>query len=86
MRGLRTFYLGAFLVGGMAVWTLMMQPGSAQERGNTGLRLSVVGIAVKDYPESQNFYEKIMGFPVAFKFSSQDGKRTTTYYQLSDEP
>jgi catechol 2,3-dioxygenase-like lactoylglutathione lyase family enzyme len=46
-------------------------------------RLMVVGIAVKDYPESQNFYEKSMAFPVAFKFSSPDGQRTTTYYQIS---
>jgi catechol 2,3-dioxygenase-like lactoylglutathione lyase family enzyme len=46
-------------------------------------RLMVVGIAVRDYPESQNFYEKLMGFPVAFKFSSADGQRTTTYYQIS---
>jgi catechol 2,3-dioxygenase-like lactoylglutathione lyase family enzyme len=46
-------------------------------------RLMVVGIAVKDYRESQNFYEKLMGFPVAFKFSSPDGQRTTTYYQIS---
>jgi len=50
---------------------------------NPGTRLLVVGIGVKDYPESQNFYEKLMGFPVAFKFSSPDGKRTTTYYQIS---
>jgi catechol 2,3-dioxygenase-like lactoylglutathione lyase family enzyme len=46
-------------------------------------RLMVVGIAVKDYPESQNFYEKLVAFPVAFKFSSADGQRTTTYYQIS---
>jgi catechol 2,3-dioxygenase-like lactoylglutathione lyase family enzyme len=50
---------------------------------NPGSRLLVVGIGVKDYPESQNFYEKLMGFPVAFKFSSADGQRTTTYYQAS---
>jgi catechol 2,3-dioxygenase-like lactoylglutathione lyase family enzyme len=48
-----------------------------------GTRLLVVGIGVKDYPESQNFYGKLMGFPVAFKFSSPDGQRTTTYYQIS---
>ncbi len=46
-------------------------------------RLMVVGIAVKDYPESQNFYEKLMGFRVAFMFSQPDGQRTTTYYQIS---
>jgi catechol 2,3-dioxygenase-like lactoylglutathione lyase family enzyme len=59
------------------------EPGSAQEQKNAGLRLSVIGIGVRDYPESQNFYETIMGLPVAFKFSNQDGTRTTTYYQLS---
>lgn len=48
-----------------------------------GGKLLVVGIAVKDYPASQTFYEQKLGFPVAFKFSSQDGKRTTTYYQIS---
>jgi catechol 2,3-dioxygenase-like lactoylglutathione lyase family enzyme len=43
----------------------------------------VVGIGVQDYPASQNFYEKLIGFPVAFKFTSSDGQRTTTYYQIS---
>jgi len=56
---------------------------AAPESRNSGLRVMVVGIAVKDYPESQKFYEKVMGFPVAFKFSRPDGKRTTTYYQIS---
>jgi len=50
---------------------------------NPPVRLLVVGIAVKDYPESQQFYGKLMAFPVAFKFSSPDGQRTTTYYQIS---
>ena len=50
---------------------------------NHDTRLLVVGIGVKDYPESENFYGKLLGFPVAFKFSSPDGKRTTTYYQIS---
>ena len=78
--------LALFAAGvGVLVGTVVMQPSAAraQENKNTGLRLSVVGIAVKDYPKSQNFYEKVMSFPVAFKFSSPDGKRTTTYYQMS---
>src|SRR5262249_29236974 len=50
---------------------------------NGGYRLSVVGIAVSDYAKSQNFYAKEMGLREAFKFSSPDGKNTTTYYQLS---
>ncbi len=53
------------------------------ENKGPATRLLVVGIGVKDYPESQKFYETLMGFPVAFKFSSPDGKRTTTYYQIS---
>jgi catechol 2,3-dioxygenase-like lactoylglutathione lyase family enzyme len=78
------FYLraGVFFLVGVAVGTLLMQRTSAQEKSaNNGLKLLVVGIAVKDYPESQNFYEKLMGLKTAFKFSP-DGTRTTTYYQL----
>ena len=78
------FYLraGVFFLVGVAVGTLLMQRSAAQEKSaNNGLKLLVVGIAVKDYPESQNFYEKKMGFKTAFKFSL-DGKRTTTYYQM----
>ena len=54
----------------------------AQENKNTGYRLSVVGIAVKDYQASQDFYGKKMGLREAFKFTTPDG-RATTYYQLS---
>jgi catechol 2,3-dioxygenase-like lactoylglutathione lyase family enzyme len=78
------FYLraGAFFLAGLMVGTLAMQRTAAQEKSpNNGLKLLVVGIAVKDYAQSQNFYEKMMGFKTAFKFSP-DGKRTTTYYQM----
>src|SRR5262245_11180917 len=63
--------------------TMVIQPGAAQENKATAVRLSVVGIGVRNYPESQRFYETIMGLPVAFRIPSQDGTRTTTYYQLS---
>jgi len=56
---------------------------NAKNNQGPATRLLVVGIGVKDYPASQNFYEKVMGFPVAFKFSSADGLRTTTYYQIN---
>ncbi|PYR30441.1 MAG: hypothetical protein DMF92_08605 [Acidobacteria bacterium] len=52
--------LALFAAGvGVLVGTVVMQPGAAraQENKNTGHRLSVVGIAVKDYPKSQIFYE-----------------------------
>lgn len=54
----------------------------AQENKNAGYRLSVVGIAVRDYHASQDFYGKKMGLREAFKSTTPDG-RATTYYQLS---
>jgi len=63
--------------------SLTRKAADSWENKNPPIRLLVVGIAVKDYPESQNFYGKLMAFPVAFKFSSPDGQRTTTYYQIS---
>jgi len=63
--------------------SLATQFSFAQANNPTGYRLSVVGIAVKDYAKSQDFYGNKMGLHEAFKFSSQDGTRTTTYYQLS---
>src|ERR1700730_4775548 len=75
---------------GIRIAATQFTPGSLTKKAvdswdnkNPGTRLLVVGIGVKDYPESQNFYGKLMGFPVAFKFSSPDGQRTTTYYQIS---
>ena len=80
------FYLraGVFFLVGIAVGTLLMQRTAAQEKPqgkNDGLKLLVVGIAVKDYSQSQEFYEKKMGLKTAFKFSP-DATHTTTYYQL----
>jgi len=70
---------------GVLVAAIVLQPGSAQGQAgkSSGLRLSLVGIAVSDYPKSQAFYERVMGFPVAFKFSNQDGTRTNTFFQMS---
>jgi catechol 2,3-dioxygenase-like lactoylglutathione lyase family enzyme len=70
---------------GVLVAGTVLQPGAAQGQAgkSSGLRLSLVGIAVSDYPKSQAFYERKMGFPVAFKFSSQDGTRTNTFFQMS---
>jgi catechol 2,3-dioxygenase-like lactoylglutathione lyase family enzyme len=69
---------------GVLVAGLVLQPGAVQGQGkNSGLRLSLVGIAVSDYAKSQAFYERVMGFPAAFKFSSPDGTRTNTFFQMS---
>ena len=69
---------------GILVAGIVLQPGAARGQGkSSGLRLSLVGIAVSDYAKSQAFYERVMGFRVAFKFSSQDGTRTNTFFQMS---
>ena len=77
MRGLGLF------AAGIIVGTLLMQPSAAQSNINTGLRLNHVCIAVKDLDETVNFYTKVMGFRVAFRFPSPDGRPTTTYLQIN---
>ena len=70
---------------GVLVVPIVLEPGAAQGQAvkSNGLTLSLVGIAVSDYQKSQAFYERSLGFPVAFKFSSQDGTRTNTFFQMS---
>ena len=70
---------------GVLVAGIALQPGAAQGQAakSSGFRLSLVGIAVSDYAKSQAFYERVMGFPAAFKFSSPDGTRTNTFFQMS---
>ncbi|PYR64844.1 MAG: hypothetical protein DMF88_21910 [Acidobacteria bacterium] len=70
---------------GVLVAGVVFQPAPARGQAGTGsgFKLILVGIAVSDYPKSQAFYERVMGFPVAFKFSSPDGTRTNTFFQMS---
>ena len=83
MRGIVVYLRGLTLfVAGIVVGTLLIQPGAAQE-GGTGLRLNHVGIAVKNFDESFNFYTKVMGFKVAFRFPGPADKPTTTYFQIN---
>ncbi len=94
MRGVGVYLRGVTLfVAGIVVGTFLMQPRpsraqenrSAQEK-RTGLRLNHVGIAVNDYDASLNFYTKVMGYHIAFKFPpSPDGKPTTTYFQINKD-
>jgi catechol 2,3-dioxygenase-like lactoylglutathione lyase family enzyme len=48
-----------------------------------GLTLNVVGIAVKDPPQSAMFYQRLIGFRVAFTFGPADPQRMNVYYQTS---
>ena len=84
MRGIVVYLRGLTLfVAGIVVGTMLIQQGAAQESPVSGLRLNHVGIAVKNFDESFNFYTKVMGFKVAFRFPSPDGKPTTTYFQIN---
>jgi catechol 2,3-dioxygenase-like lactoylglutathione lyase family enzyme len=77
---------GLFAAGlGIVVSGIVSQPGAAQGQvgKGSGSRFNLVGIAVSDFPKSQAFYERVMGFPVAFKFSSADGARTNLFFQMS---
>jgi lactoylglutathione lyase len=86
MRGVAVYLRGVTLfVAGIVVGTILMQSGAAQEK-RTGLRLNHVGIAVNDYDKALDFYTKVMGLKIAFKFPpSPDGKPTTTYFQISKD-
>jgi lactoylglutathione lyase len=68
---------------GIIVGTVMVQASAAQENRGAALRLNHVGIAVKDFRESLNFYTKVMGFRVAYAFPSPDSKPTTTFLQIN---
>ena len=86
MRGVAVYLRGVTLfVAGIVVGTILMQSGAAQEK-RTPLRLNHVGIAVNDYDKALDFYTKVMGFKIAFRFPpSPDGKPTTTYFQISKD-
>ena len=80
---MKRFALFVAGLGGL-VAGIVLQPGAAQGQvgKSSGFRLTLAGIAVSDYSKSQAFYERVMGFPVAFKFSSPDGTRTNMFFQM----
>ena len=79
---MKRFALLAAVLGAL-VAILVLPPGAARGQGkSSGLRLTLVGIAVGDYAKSQAFYERVMGFPIAFKFSNPDRTRTNTFFQI----
>ena len=74
----------AFFIAGLLAGTLLMQPGAAQQlKGDTGLKLNHVGLNVKDFEETVNFYTKTMGFREAFTLRGPDGKPNLSYIQIS---
>src|SRR5437868_11030632 len=80
MRGVALF------IAGLLAGTVLMQSGTAQQRNSeAGLKLNHVGLNVKDFQETLNFYTKTMGFREAFTLRGPDGKPTLSYIQISRE-
>ena len=76
---------GAVLfVAGLTVGAVLMGSVAAQGTLNTGLRLNHVGIAVPNFQETVNFYEKVMGYRVSHRFApNPDGRPGTAFVQIS---
>jgi catechol 2,3-dioxygenase-like lactoylglutathione lyase family enzyme len=72
----------AFFTAGIVVGTVLVQSGTAQQNAKKSHRINHVGISVKNYDESLNFYTKVMGFKEAYRFPSPDGKPSTTFLQI----
>src|SRR5690349_17777648 len=84
MRSIAVYFRGLTLfAAGVVVGIALITPSAAHETSKGELRLNHVGIAVKDFQQSLNFYTKVMGFPVAYALPSPDGKPTTTFLQIS---
>lgn len=73
--------LGLFAAGAV-FGTLVLHPSGAQE-SNTNLHLNHVGIAVQDVDATVDYYTRVMGYRVAFKFPAPEGRPTTTYMQIN---
>jgi catechol 2,3-dioxygenase-like lactoylglutathione lyase family enzyme len=73
-------FLAGLLLGGIAVRTI-----SAQQDKGIGVHVNHVGIFVKDFQQSIDYYTKTLGFRNAFVFRDKDGKITTVYVQVSKE-
>ena len=79
LRGLALFAAG-IVVGSMGMQSLV-----AQQNRNTGHRINHVGIRVKDYQQSLDYYTKVLGFKEAFRFPSPSGAPSTTFLQVNKD-
>jgi catechol 2,3-dioxygenase-like lactoylglutathione lyase family enzyme len=69
-----------FAVGTLA-GVLIMQAGAAPKEN--GARLNHVGMYVKNFDESMNFYTKTMGFRETYLFKDEEGKPAMAFLQIS---
>src|ERR1700693_2669214 len=80
MRRLRGL---ALFMAGLALGIFTTQPSAAPQEKVTGLRLNHVGMYVKDFDESMNFYTQGMGFREAFSINNKEGKPTLDYLHIT---
>jgi catechol 2,3-dioxygenase-like lactoylglutathione lyase family enzyme len=76
IRGALLFAAG-LLLGGVIVERISAQP----DKG-IGVRVNHVGIYVKNFQESIDFYTKTLGMRQAFVFRDKEGNVTTMYVQV----
>src|ERR1700716_2797343 len=77
MVGLAIFFAGTLL------GAFITQSSATPQEKGTSLRLNHVGMYIKDFDESMNFYTKTMGFREAFSFKDKEGKPTLVYLQIN---
>jgi catechol 2,3-dioxygenase-like lactoylglutathione lyase family enzyme len=82
MRG--TIRGAVLFLSGLIVGAGLMASVAAQGTMNTGLRLNHVGISVPNFQETLDFYEKVMGYRIAYRFPpNPDGRPSTAFVQIS---
>jgi lactoylglutathione lyase len=79
LRGIALFAAG-IVVGSMGMQTVI-----AQQTKNAGHKINHVGIRVKDYQQSLDYYTKVLGFKEAYRFPSPNGAPTTTFLQVNKD-
>ena len=81
---MRTIHGVALFLAGVVVGSLGMQSLVAQQN-RSNHRINHVGIRVKDYQQSLDYYTKVLGFKEAYRFPSPNGAPTTTFLQVSKD-
>ena len=75
----------ALFIAGVGLGILLMQSVVAQEAAqkDTGMKLTHVGIAVKNFDQAVTYYTRTMGFREAFAFKEPNGDPMITSLQIS---
>jgi lactoylglutathione lyase len=75
----------ALFMTGLIVGSVGMQSLIAQQNKQTSHRINHVGVRAKDFQESLDFYTKVLGFRLAYRFPGPEGTATTTELQVNKD-